>query len=34
MTKIQAIIADAWANRDQMTPETGGLVRDAVQAAR
>jgi len=33
MTKIQAIIADAWANRDQMTPETGGLVRDAVQAA-
>ena len=33
MTKIEAIIADAWANRDQMNPETGGVVRDAVQAA-
>jgi len=33
MTKIEAIIAEAWANRDQMNPETGGVVRDAVQAA-
>lgn len=33
MSKIEAIIADAWANRDSINAETGGLVRDAVQAA-
>jgi 2,3,4,5-tetrahydropyridine-2-carboxylate N-succinyltransferase len=33
MTKIEAIIAEGWAGREQVTPQTGGVLRDAVQAA-
>ncbi|WP_439534294.1 2,3,4,5-tetrahydropyridine-2,6-dicarboxylate N-succinyltransferase [Polymorphobacter sp.] len=33
MTKIEAIIAEGWATRDQVSVQTGGVLRDAVQAA-
>ncbi len=33
MTRIEAIISEAWANRDTLTEANSGLLRDAVQAA-
>ena len=33
MTELQKIIDDAWEQRETLTPETGGAVRDAVGAA-
>lgn len=33
MTDLQQVIDDAWEQRDEVTPETGGAVRDAVGAA-
>lgn len=33
MTKIEAIISEAWANRESLTEANSGLLRDAVQAA-
>ncbi len=33
MTRIEAIITEAWANRESLTEANSGLLRDAVQAA-
>lgn len=32
-TKLQGVIDDAWENRDQVSPATGGALREAIEAA-